>query len=79
MTLPQSPRSLPLRPRTAGEAHADAVERLDAARDDQDRLRQADDAAQGTQRELAADVELSAANERVAATEAWLHYIERGY
>jgi hypothetical protein len=52
---------------------------LDAARGDQERLRQADDAAEGSKRELAADVELSAANERVAASEAWLHYIERGY
>ena len=79
MILPQSPMSLPLSPRNGGEAHTDAVERLDAARDDQHRMREADDAARGTDRELAADVELSAANERVAASEAWLHYIERGY
>jgi hypothetical protein len=79
MTLAQSPKSVPLSPRTGAEAHTDAIERLDAARDDQERLRQADDAAQGTERELAADVDLSAANERVAASEAWLHYIERGY
>jgi hypothetical protein len=79
MTLSQSPNSLPLSPRTGGEAHADAVERLDAARDDQERLLQADDAAKGSERERAADVELSAANERAAASEAWLHYIERGY
>jgi D-serine deaminase-like pyridoxal phosphate-dependent protein len=68
MTLPQSPMSLPLSPRTGGEAHTDAVQRLDAALDDQERLRQADDAARGTDRELAAHVELSAANERAAAS-----------
>jgi len=79
MTLPQSPKSLPLSPRTGGQAHADAIQRVDDARDDQERLRQADVAAQGSERELAADVELSAANERVAASEAWLHYIEHGY
>jgi hypothetical protein len=79
MILPQSPMSLPPSPRNGGEAHADAVERLDAARDDQHRMRQADDAAKGCERELVADVELSAANEQVAASEAWLHYIERGY
>jgi hypothetical protein len=73
MSLPQSPRSLPLSPRTGAEAHTDAIQRLDAARDDQERLRQADDAAKGSELELAADVELSAANERVAASEAWLH------
>jgi hypothetical protein len=72
MTIPHSPR-------TGEEAHADAIQRLDAARGDQERLRQADEAAKGSKRELAADVDLSAANERVAASEAWLGYIERGY
>jgi hypothetical protein len=79
MSLPQSPKYLPLSPRTGGAAHTDAIQRLDAARDDQERLRQADDAAQGSEGELTADVELSAAKERVAASEAWLSYIERGY
>jgi hypothetical protein len=72
MTLPHSPR-------TGGEAHADAIQRLDAALDDQKHLRQEDDEAQGSERELSAGVELSAANERVAASEAWLSYLERGY
>ena len=79
MTLPQSPMTLPHSPRTGGEAHADAIQRLDAALDDQKHLRQEDDEAQGSERELSAGVELSAANERVAASEAWLSYLERGY
>jgi hypothetical protein len=79
MTVPQSPMTIPHSPRTGGEAHAEAVQRLDAARDAQHRRRQDDDEAQGSQRELGTGVELSAANERVAASEAWLHYIERGY
>ena len=76
MTLPQSPMTIPHSPHTGGEAHADAIQRLDAARDDQEHVRQADEDAQGAQ-ERNADVELSAANERVAASEAWLSYIER--
>jgi len=71
--------TLPHRPRTGGEAHAEAVQRHDAARDDQERLRQDDEDAQGSEQELSAGVELSAAHERVAASEAWLSYIERGY
>ena len=78
------PMTIPHSPRTGGEAHAEAIQRLDAARDAQHRRCQDDrcqddDEAQGSQRELGTGVELSAANERVAASEAWLHYIERGY
>jgi hypothetical protein len=79
MSLPQSPMTIPHSPRTSREAHRDALQRLDAARDDQDRRRQDDDDAQGSDQGLSTGVELSAANERVAASEAWLSYIERGY
>ena len=79
MTVPQSPMTIPRSPRTSGEAHAEAIQRLDAARDDRHRRRRDDDDAQGSEREASAGRELSAANERVAASEAWLHYIERGY
>ena len=72
MTIPHSPR-------TGEEAHADAIQRHDVALDDQERLRQDDEDAQGSEQELSAGVELSAANERVAASEVWLSYIERGY
>jgi hypothetical protein len=68
MTLPQSPTTIPHSPRTGVEAHAKAIQRLED-----------DDEAQGSERELSTAVELSAANERVAASETWLHYIERGY
>ena len=79
MTLPQSPMTIPHRPRTGGETHADAIERVVAARDDQERVRHDNEDVEGSEQELRAGVELSAANERVAASEAWLRYIERGY
>ena len=79
MTLSQSPMSLPHSPRTGGRAHEDAIERVDAARDEQERRGHAADAAEDRAEELSTGVELSAANERVAASEAWLSYIERGY
>jgi hypothetical protein len=79
MTLPQSPLTLPHSARTGEEAHADAIERCAAARDDQARLHQAEGEAQGSARELSARTDLSEANERLAASEAWLRYTERGY
>jgi len=79
MTLPQSPMSLPQSPRTGEQAHEDAVQRLDAARDDQEHRGDEADAAENRADEMSAGVELSAANERVAASEAWLNYVERGY
>ncbi|MFL5820465.1 MAG: hypothetical protein ACJ76S_07260 [Solirubrobacteraceae bacterium] len=79
MTLSPSPMTLPHSPRTGGQAHADAIRRLDAARNDQDRRRQIEEDARGSAQKLCATVELSAADEQVAASEAWLSYIERGY
>lgn len=79
MSPPHSHMTLTRSPRTGAEAHADAIERLDAALDDQLRLGHDEDDAQGTDRQLGAGVELSAANERVAAREAWLSYVEHGY
>ena len=79
MILPQSPLTLPRSTRTGGDVHADAIQRLEDARDDQARVRQAEGEAQGSARELSAGVELSAVNERVAASEAWLSYTQRGY
>jgi hypothetical protein len=52
MTLPQSPMTISQSPRTGGEAHADAIQRLDAARDDQERLSEENDDAQGSEQEL---------------------------
>jgi hypothetical protein len=71
--------TMPRRPITGGETHIHAIERLDAAVDDQARRSQDSDAAQGTARELTAAVGLAAANEHVAAREAWVKYIEHGY
>lgn len=56
-----------------------ACDEMPTALDDQDRLSQEADDAQDSAQELSADVELSAAKERPAASEAWLHYIERCY
>ena len=79
MTLPQSPLTLPHSPRPGEDARVDAIDQFDAARDDQARLHQAQGEAQGSARELSARTDLSEANERLAASEAWLSYIERGY
>ena len=79
MTLPQSPTSLPHSPRTDEQVHEDAIDRLDAARGEQERRGHEADGAEDRAEELSTGVELSAANERVAASEAWLSYIERVY
>ncbi|MDX6643583.1 MAG: hypothetical protein QOD76_1545 [Solirubrobacteraceae bacterium] len=69
------PRSL----QADGEAHDEASEKLDAAIDDQARLRDEDSAAKGSSDELGAGVRLAAADEKVAAREAWVKYVEHGY
>lgn len=64
-------------PRTGDQAnHADAVRRLDAALDDQERLRAIRGAATSRENEHGAEADLSAANEQVAARRAWLNYID---
>jgi hypothetical protein len=67
------------RPPRGGEVHASAVERLESARSEQSRLRDAADDARGTPAEDAADDQLHAAEERSAAREAWLVWLERGF
>jgi hypothetical protein len=71
--------TLPLRPVTGGDVHARAVERLDIAVDDRARASEKSDTAQGGPEERTAVVALAAANERAAAREAWVKYIEHGY
>jgi len=61
------------------EAHTNAVERLDAARDEQARLQHAADDARGTPSEDTADDDAHAAADHVAAREAWLTWVERGF
>ena len=65
-------------PTSANKEHDRAVERLGAAIDEQDRLTDRREAASGTPAELSADVELHAADEHVAAREAWLRWLDDG-
>src|SRR5713226_7725188 len=71
--------TLPRRPVRAGDVHARAIERLDVAVDDLEHASEDRDAAQGRFDKRTVAVALAAANERVAAREAWVKYIERGY
>jgi hypothetical protein len=66
--------SAPLRD---GERHDDAVGRLEAARAEQDRRRDRHEAALGTSLEHNAHARLCEANERVAAGEKWLEWIDQ--
>jgi hypothetical protein len=56
-----------------------AVERLQLASQRRDRKVGQYDAARGSRSELAAYTELRAAVEQVAAREAWLAWLDRGY
>jgi hypothetical protein len=71
--------TLPRRPTRSGDVHARAIERLDVAVDARERLSEQSEAAQGGPDERTAAVALAAANEQVAAREAWVKYIEHGY
>jgi hypothetical protein len=71
--------TLPRRPVSGGDVHARAIERLDLAVDDRERSSEDSKAAQGGPDERTAAVALAAANEWVAAREAWVKYIEHGY
>jgi hypothetical protein len=61
---------------TVIEEHDRAVERRDAALAEQHRLTDCRDTAIGTAAELSADVQLHAADEQVAAREAWLRWVD---
>ena len=71
--------TLPRRPASGGDVHARAIERLHVAVDARKRASAENDAARGGPDERTAAVALAAANERVAAREAWVKYIELGY
>jgi hypothetical protein len=71
--------TLPRRPGRGSDVHARAIERLDVAVDARERASAQSDAVQGGPDERTAAVALAAANERVAAREAWVKYIEHGY
>jgi hypothetical protein len=55
------------------------VERFEAAREERDRRAGQYSAASGSPDELSAFVELQAAEEQLAAREAWLEWAERGF
>ena len=59
--------------------HARAIERLEVAVDDRERSSKERDAAHGRPDQRTAAVALAAANEQVAAREAWVKYVEHGY
>jgi len=69
----------PQKPRSDESARTDASEALDTARDEQQRLGQENEDAKGTADELSAGVKLGAADDRVAAREAWVKYAEHRY
>jgi hypothetical protein len=67
------------RPERGGDVHDRAVEELRAAQDDQSRLRRAAYMKRGTRDQDTADDQLSEAGDRLAAREAWLTWVERGF
>jgi hypothetical protein len=69
--------TFPHHPPTGGEVHADAIQRLDSALDEQARVERENEDAQGTSGAMSTGVDLAAANEQVAARQAWLGYVER--
>ena len=71
--------TLPCRPVRGGDVYARAIERLELAVDDRERSSKESEAAQGGPDERTAAVALAAANEQLAAREAWVNYIEHGY
>ena len=71
--------TLPHRPVRGGDVHAQAIERLAVAVEGRERVYAERDAAEGGPDERTAVVALAAANDRVAASEAWVNYIEHGY
>ena len=64
----------------ASQEHAGAVERLEVALLERDRLRERFDAAVGTSTEFGAYVRLQAAGDQVTARQAWLSWVDdEGY
>jgi hypothetical protein len=65
--------------REGTEAHAKALRRLDTARREQRQRSVLSQAAEGTTNERDAAAHLAAADEQLAAREAWVRWVERGY
>jgi hypothetical protein len=66
-------------PREGTEAHDSALRRLDTARTGQREKREAHDETHDPVAEREAASDLAEANEELAAREAWVKWIERGY
>jgi hypothetical protein len=65
---------------TRSKEHSSAVRRLKAGVAERDRLSHRYEAAIGTPTERGARVELGTADDRVAARQAWLHWVDdQGY
>ena len=65
--------------RVGSEGHKEAIRRLEAAKEEQWRRRELDRTAQGIKHQRDAADGLAAADEQVAAREAWVKWVERGY
>jgi hypothetical protein len=65
--------------RVGSEGHKDAIRRLEAAKEKQRRWSELDRTATGTKHKRDAADGLAAADEQLAAREAWVKWVERGY
>ena len=65
--------------REGSKGHRDALRRLDAAKDEHRHKRELQQAAKGTVNERDAADALAASDEQLAAREAWVSWVERGY
>jgi hypothetical protein len=65
--------------RVGSEGHKDAIRRLDAAKEHRRRRTELRRAAHGREHQRDATDGLAAADEQVAAREAWVKWVERGY
>jgi hypothetical protein len=65
--------------RVGSEGHKHAIRRLEAAKEEQRRRRELDRTAHGIKHQRDAADGLAAADEQVAAREAWVKWVERGY
>jgi hypothetical protein len=65
--------------RVGSDGHKDAIKRLDAAKEYRRRRSEHHRAVHGTEHEGHAADRVAAADEQVAAREAWVKWVERGY
>ena len=65
--------------REGSKGHQDALRRLDAAKVEHRHQRELQQAAKGTVNERDAADALAASDEQLAAREAWVSWVERGY